>query len=66
MLFLTLVVRRSFGWCRGVVESIRHPKDDLRAMYGEHPHGQQLPEQAGPQASVTMNTSHLTSGGLGE
>jgi hypothetical protein len=66
MLFLTLVVRRSFGWCRGVVESIRHGEDDMRAIYGDHPNGQQSPEQTALQASVTMNISHLTSGGLGQ
>ena len=65
MLFLTLVVRRSFGWCRGVVEAIRHGEDDMRAIYGDDPNGQQSPEQTALQASVTMNISHLTSGGLG-
>jgi hypothetical protein len=57
-------VRRVFGWCRNVVDSIRHGEDDMRTVYGDNPNGL-TPEEIALHGSVNLNLSHGMTGGLG-
>jgi hypothetical protein len=42
MNLLSTLVRRSFGWVLGLVESIRHGEDDTRERPGDASPGQRL------------------------
>ncbi len=65
MKLLTLVIRRTFGWCRSIVDSVRHGEDDMRTIYGDHPNGAPSPEQAMLEGSVAHNIGNMGAGGLG-
>ena len=65
MQLLVFILRRSFGWCRNVVDTVRHGGHDLRAGYGDRPDGAQSPEQGARQGSVNLNLSNPGGGHMG-